>query len=441
MNFLKHSRAFFISGLVGVNFLVFTLSGYWLVMNRRQYELHAQAMTRNIAGAVDQNISGTIQKIDLCLGALAREVEHELAAKGISQPDVLALMDWYRQRVPEVAGYRLADAQGRLILGTGLGKAGGLDFSGRDYFIHHRDHQDASLKVSGPVMGFIVNRYIMIFSRRYNHPDGSFAGVVFASIPLDHFNQLLSRFNMGRQDTIILRGEDLGLIARHPFLAGPNGKVGSTGVSKEYRDLVESGVRWATYHTLVPSDGVERTLTVHRLDSAPMILGIGLSTKEYLAGWSKEVGLTLAMDFGFLVMSLVLGGLLLKYFTELADSRHLLQSIIDTTPMRVFWKDRDLRYLGCNPPFALDAGRSRPDEVVGKDDYQLGWAGRAEQYRADDQHVLTTGAPKLFYEEQVTTSDGRTLWVRTAKLPLKDRDQKTIGLLGLYEDVTDRKAM
>jgi PAS domain S-box-containing protein len=426
---------------VGVNFLVFTLSGYSLVKNQRQYELRAQAMTQNIAGALDQNISGTIQKIDLVLGALAREAELGLAGRGLSEPAVQALMDWYRPRVPEVAGYRLTDAQGRLLYGTGLENARGFDFSSRDYFIYHRDHQDGSLRISGPVMGFIVSRYIMIFSRRYNHPDGRFAGVVFASIPLDHFNQLIARFNLGREDTIILRGEDLGLIARHPFLAGPNGAVGSTEVSKQYRDLVVSRVTWATYRAVAPADGVERTFTIHRLDRAPMILGIGLSTRDYLAGWTKEVRQTLAMDFGFLVMSLVLGGLLLKYFTKLADSQQLLQSIIDTAPMRVFWKDRDLHYLGCNPPFALDAGKSRPDEVVGKDDFQLGWVDRADQYRADDRNVLATGIPKLFYEELLTTGDGRSLWVRKAKLPLKDRNNNTIGLLGLYEDVTEQKAM
>ena len=39
----------------------------------------------------------------------------------------------------------------------------------------------------------------------------------------------------------------------------------------------------------------------------------------------------------------------------LAESRNLLVSVINTAPMRVFWKDRDLHYLGCNMAFAADA--------------------------------------------------------------------------------------
>jgi PAS domain-containing protein len=48
----------------------------------------------------------------------------------------------------------------------------------------------------------------------------------------------------------------------------------------------------------------------------------------------------------------------------LEESRNLLQAVIDTAPMRVFWKDQDLRYLGCNPAFARDAGKTHPDELA-----------------------------------------------------------------------------
>ncbi len=125
--------------------------------------------------------------------------------------------------------------------------------------------------------------------------------------------------------------------------------------------------------------------------------------------------------------------------SAVAESQHLLQTIIDTAPVRVFWKDRELRYMGCNPPFARDAGMSSPAEVVGKDDYQMGWVDQAELYRADDRRVIETGTPRLFYEEPQTTPDGRTIWLSTAKVPLRNIDNETIGVLGIYEDITDRK--
>jgi PAS domain S-box-containing protein len=125
--------------------------------------------------------------------------------------------------------------------------------------------------------------------------------------------------------------------------------------------------------------------------------------------------------------------------TAVNESQRLLQTIIDTAPVRVFWKDRELRYLGCNPAFARDAGKDSPADVVGKDDYQMGWKAQADLYRADDRLVIETGMPRLFYEEPQTTPDGGTIWLNTAKVPLRNVDNETIGVLGIYEDITVRK--
>lgn len=125
--------------------------------------------------------------------------------------------------------------------------------------------------------------------------------------------------------------------------------------------------------------------------------------------------------------------------TELANSRNLLQIIIDTAPMRIFWKDRTLQYLGCNPAFARDAGLTSAQDLIGKDDYQLPWKAQAELYRSDDRSVMDTGVPRLFYEEPQTTPDGNTIWLRTSKVPLLNNEGQTIGILGIYQDITAKK--
>ncbi|MDP1771849.1 MAG: EAL domain-containing protein [Methylobacter sp.] len=125
--------------------------------------------------------------------------------------------------------------------------------------------------------------------------------------------------------------------------------------------------------------------------------------------------------------------------SSLADSHNLLKTIIDTAPVRIFWKDKNLRYLGCNPAFAADAGAVDTQAVIGKDDYQLGWNEQAELYRTDDQQVMDSGVPKLFYEETQTTSAGNTIWLRTSKVPLQNEANEIIGILGVYEDITEQK--
>jgi PAS domain S-box-containing protein len=116
----------------------------------------------------------------------------------------------------------------------------------------------------------------------------------------------------------------------------------------------------------------------------------------------------------------------------------LFPLIMNHIPQAVFWKDRNLVYLGCNQAFANDAGLSSPDEIIGKTDFDMPWKEQAELYRADDQQVLKSGQPKLDYEEPQTTPDGSTIWLRTSKIPVKEHGE-TVAVLGMYEDITLHK--
>ncbi len=121
------------------------------------------------------------------------------------------------------------------------------------------------------------------------------------------------------------------------------------------------------------------------------------------------------------------------------ETNQLLQSIIETLPIRVFWKDLESRYLGCNALFARDAGEQNAVDLLGKYDNQLGWKQQAELYRQDDLQVIASGAAKLNYEEPQTTPNGQTIWLRTSKLPLLNTEKQIIGVLGIYDDITQSK--
>jgi len=123
----------------------------------------------------------------------------------------------------------------------------------------------------------------------------------------------------------------------------------------------------------------------------------------------------------------------------LFSSQQMLRTVLDTIPQRVFWKDRNLVYVGCNKPLAIDTGYSDPSELIGKTDYETSSKSIAERYRADDQQVIETGQPKLDFEEPQIRPDGSQGWLRTSKVPLRDKDGKVIGVLGTYEDVTERR--
>ena len=124
---------------------------------------------------------------------------------------------------------------------------------------------------------------------------------------------------------------------------------------------------------------------------------------------------------------------------ELFRSRQMLRLVLDTVPQRIYWKDTNAVFVGCNTAYALDAGLTDPAEIVGTTDYDQTWSEFADEYAADDRAVMESGLPKLGYEEMQVREGGRETWVRISKVPLFDGIGRVVGMLGTCEDITDRR--
>ncbi|WP_181357565.1 PAS domain-containing sensor histidine kinase [Stenomitos frigidus] len=123
----------------------------------------------------------------------------------------------------------------------------------------------------------------------------------------------------------------------------------------------------------------------------------------------------------------------------LLENQQLLQLVIDSVPTAIFWKDRALRYLGCNHRFAIDAGLATPKDIIGKDDFELPWAIYAERSQVEDRQVITSKQPKLGREGLLLRARGEQCWIKTSKVPLYDNRGAVVGVLGTYEDITKRR--
>lgn len=124
---------------------------------------------------------------------------------------------------------------------------------------------------------------------------------------------------------------------------------------------------------------------------------------------------------------------------QLRQSNHIVQCVLNAIPARVFWKDLNLNYLGCNNLFAQDAGLSDPKEIVGKNDSQLSWRDKAEMYQADDEEVIQSGISKLNIEEQLVIADGKIMTILTNKTPLINSTGKIEGVIGTFTDISHIK--
>ena len=127
--------------------------------------------------------------------------------------------------------------------------------------------------------------------------------------------------------------------------------------------------------------------------------------------------------------------------SELQDARQLLQLVMDTLPgAAIFWKDRNSVFLGCNRNFAEDAGVELPENIVGRTDYDLAWKKEeADFFRECDRRVILSEQAEVGIIEPQLQADGKQAWLETNKVPLHDGEGHVIGILGTYQDITERK--
>lgn len=126
-----------------------------------------------------------------------------------------------------------------------------------------------------------------------------------------------------------------------------------------------------------------------------------------------------------------------RYWLE----RDFVLELLKQIPIYVFWKNKDSVYLGCNDLFAHSLGLNTPEDIIGKSDYDLPTSKEeSDAYRADDRQVMESRQAKLNIEEYQTFPDGRKIALLTSKVPLMSKDGNVIGVLGIYSDITERKA-
>jgi PAS domain S-box-containing protein len=124
----------------------------------------------------------------------------------------------------------------------------------------------------------------------------------------------------------------------------------------------------------------------------------------------------------------------------LEESQRLLQTVLDSFPLAVFWKDRQSVILGCNQFFAKASGMTSPLEMIGKDAFDLPYSEEeALKYHEDDRAVMESGLSQIGIQETITLPNGQVQWVETNKIPLRNTLGEVVGIVGTFQDITDRK--
>ena len=349
--------------------LVLALGAYALQTSRTQYEKRTELLTQNLAAAIDRSVSANIEKVDLALSSIVDHLERQLAAGPLDLVAASAHIRSQAARRAELEGIRVTDALGVGILGPGLDGSRSISFAERQWFQVQRDRADAGLFMSQPLVSKLGATWIVSFSRRFRTPQGGFAGVVSAAVPLSYFQRQLRELDVGAHGAVILRDTNLGMITRYPPAqdAAAN-EPGNTKVSPELRRGIESGAAQGSFHALVTADGIERVGSFRRLGVAPLVVIVGLAAQDYLDDWYGEVR-TVAAFCGVMLLLYAGGGALL--WRLLAQNRQararieLLAQVFEHSGEAIVLTDRDNRIVEVNPAFERQTGYAAA-ELVGR---------------------------------------------------------------------------
>ena len=222
---------------IGLQLLAFLLilnsaAALWVMRNLSEQRAgavqKAEATTQNLASVLDQNITGSVEKIDLALQNVADELQRQHRENGrLDEQQVSRMLDTYQQRMKGLVAIRVSNADGQVVLGPDVRPDKPQSWADRPFFAPLRDQPASGLYITQPITGRVSGIEVISFVRRINLPDGQFGGLISAAIPLSHFNKLLAGLDLGRSGVAALRGADFGLIARQP--PSPVAAAGTVG--------------------------------------------------------------------------------------------------------------------------------------------------------------------------------------------------------------------
>jgi len=442
-----------VAGLIALNLLVCALAGLSLYKSHTKYEARAVTATQNWSFLLAQDLASSFDKIDLTILSVKDETEREMAAGRINAQRLNRFIALQASRQTDLDSVRVADARGDVLYGTGVQAGREINAGDRDFFQRLRDESSSGLVISKPVVGRISGKWSIVLARRVNHPNGTFAGVAYAVIFLERFQQGFAKLDLGPHGVVSLRDLDLGTVVRHPEPQEVGTAIGSRTFSKEWPQKLKENPLFGSYYA-VGLDGNNRALSYQRVSKYPFFLTVGLFPGDYLAGWRDELQKTLGLVFLFMLLT-VFYGLAMRtvWKRREEDSTHLLnmsqtalghsegqfQQLAEAMPQIAFTTQ---------PDGNRDYVNSRWQEYVGASLHEgLGWGWLNAVHSEDKslievnwQRGLATGQP-IECEYRIKSAKGEYRWHLLRALPVRGLAGVVSKWVGTATDIDDAKRL
>ncbi|GAB7530272.1 sensor domain-containing diguanylate cyclase [Pseudomonas sp. 3A(2025)] len=275
----------------------------------------------NLAQALVTYSEGIMRQGSMLLNGMVERIETE--GTGPEQFDRLKrFLKIQHRAMPQLSGITLYDREGNWLLSSNGAISSGFNSGDRAYFTHHRDDASRDIFIGPPILHRATKEWVITISRRIDHVDGKFAGVVAATLGIKNFLDLYGKIDVGDDGAISLTYASGQLLVRYPFREQDMGKdfSQSPGFKKYFLDR-DSGTASLT-STL---DGVERLYAFRKSESFPLITTVALGKNEALRTWRIETQLSLMVLAVLILLTAGTGWVLFNLIKRRIEAQSQLQ--------------------------------------------------------------------------------------------------------------------
>ena len=431
------ARSFIVGWLV-VILLAVSLGLYLLDSSLEQQRQRTALETENLAVLVERDVANSLEKVDLLLlDAIDHYAEHlRLGRLNIAALD--QFLSRQRQRQKPLVAIRIANAAGETFIGLDGGTGANVLVNDREYFQRLRDEPALGRVISKPVRGKISGKWAIVMARRLPDVDGRFAGIAYASIGLDYFQQQFVGLQTGQAGSIALRDGDLALLARQPWKEDVF-HHGSTRLSADFKAALAAQPQAGSYLSGVTSlDGVRRLHAYRYNPEFRFYINVGASEEAYLAPWYQQRRGILGLLALFVMLSGAAVFMLHRYAGRLAERERVLRTIFDTSDGAIFLVGPDGRIVFANERMSAMWGIP-VGQLIGSPYVSLIHPDEREIGHQKMLKLMASEIPFVRVEREYIRRDGTMFWGFLCGRRLLDESGRLAGLVGLIADIDESK--
>jgi len=289
------SRRFTIA-VVGILMFVYVLTGWGLFQSKKRYQRQAEISAENLTQVLAINTKGILDKLATGLFAIRCETARQLSHGGIDNNLLNAYITAQKAQLADFEGLWVADEKGAIRWGTELPVGKPVNIADREYFHKLIESKESKPVISKPVMGRITKAWSILIADKVNTTDGSMCGVVLGSLrTVDYFTTMFSMVDVGKEGSIELRDDELGLIDRSPLPKDVDKEIGTKKVMPKTREMFNSNPLSATYTAVDIQDNVKKIVSYRKVEDYPLYVMASQSFSGIFEPWRREVTITLSL--------------------------------------------------------------------------------------------------------------------------------------------------